>query len=89
MKRKIETNGQGAKNQREETRLETDRHRMLRKQIEGDEQVERPPQEIHDGGGGAFAARICERCGKGFPAQSAGQMRDAIAEESRGKKDAR
>ena len=46
MKRKIETNGQGAKNQREETRLETDRHRMLRKQIEGDGQVERPHRKF-------------------------------------------
>jgi hypothetical protein len=85
MKRKIDPNSQGAENQREETRLEIDRHRMPRKQIDAYEQVERPPKEIHDGGGRAFAARIGERCRKDFAAQSASQMRDAIAEESPGK----
>jgi hypothetical protein len=88
MKRKIDADSQGAENQREETRLEIDPHRMPRKQIEAYEQVERPPEEIHDGGGGAFAARIGEGCRKSFAAQSAGQMRDAIAEEGPGKKDA-
>jgi hypothetical protein len=85
MKRKIDPNSQGADSQREETRLEIDRHRMPRKQTDAYEQVERPPKEIHDGGGRAFAARIGERCRKDFAAQSASQMRDAIAEESPGK----
>jgi hypothetical protein len=86
MKRKIDADSQGAENQREEIRLEIDRHRMPRKQIDAYEPVERPPEEIYDGGGMAFAARIGERCRKGFAAQSAGQMRDAIAEEGPGKK---
>ena len=58
---------------------------MPRKQIDAYKQVERPQEEIHDGGGGAFAARIGERCRKNFAAQSAWQMRDAIAEEGPGK----
>ena len=86
MKRKIDADSQGAQNQREETRLEIDRHRMPRKQIDAYEQVERSPEEIHDGGGGAFATRIGEGCRKSFAAQSADQMRDTIAEESPGKK---
>jgi hypothetical protein len=85
MKRKIDPNGQGSENQREETRLEINRHGMPRKQIDAYEQVECPPKEIHDGGGRAFAARIGERCRKDFAAQSASQMREAIAEESPGK----
>src|SRR6267154_4031996 len=86
MKRKIDADSQGAQNQREETRLEIDRHRMPRKQIDAYGQVERSPEEIHDGGGGTFATRIGEGCRKSFAAQSAGQMRDTIAEESPGKK---
>jgi hypothetical protein len=85
MKRKIDADSQGAQNQREETRLEIERHRMPRKQIDAYEQVERSPEEIHDGGGGAFATRIGEGCRKSFAAQSAGQMRDAFAEEGSGK----
>src|SRR5258708_39546236 len=85
MKRKIDADGQGAENQRDEARLDIDRHRMPRQQIDADEQVERPPEEIHDGSGRAFAARLGERRRKDFAAQSAGQMRDAIAEESPGK----
>ena len=88
MKRKIDADSQGAENQREETRLEIDRHRMPRKQIDAYEQVERSPEEIHNGGGRAFAARIGERCRKGFAAQSAGQMRDAIQRNAPAKKDA-
>src|SRR5258708_9376674 len=86
MKRKIDADGQGAENQREKTRLDIDRHRMPRQQIDADEQGERPPEEIHDGSGRALAARIGERCRKDFAAQSAGQVRDAIAEENPGKK---
>jgi hypothetical protein len=86
MKRKIDPNSQGAENQCEEARLEIDRHGMPRKQIDAYEQVERPPKEIHDGGGRAFAARIGERCRKDFAAESASQMGDTIAEESPGKK---
>jgi hypothetical protein len=86
MKGKIDAYSQGAENHREETRLEIDRHRMPRNQIGAYEQVERPPEEIHDGGGGGSAARIGERCRKSFAAQSAGQMRDAIAKEGPGKK---
>jgi hypothetical protein len=85
MKRKKDPNAQGAENQPKETRLEIDRHRMPPKQIDAYEQVERRPKEIRDGGGRAFAARIGERCRKDFAAQSASQMRDAIAEESPGK----
>jgi hypothetical protein len=59
-KRKIDAHSQAAENQREETRIEIDRHRMPRKQRDADEQVERPPEEIHDGGGRAFAAGIGE-----------------------------
>src|SRR5258707_8248031 len=86
MERKIDADSQGAENQSEESRLEIDRHRMPRQEIDAYEQVERPPEEIHDGGGRTFAARIGERCRKGLAAQSAGQMRDAIAEECPGKK---
>jgi hypothetical protein len=85
---KDNADSQGAQNQREETRLEIERHRMPRKQIDAYEQVERSPEEIHDGGGGAFATRIGEGCRKSFAAQSADQMRDTIAEESPGKKNA-
>jgi len=53
MKRKIDADSQGAENQREESRLEIDRHRMPRQQIDAYEQVERPPEEINDGGGRA------------------------------------
>src|SRR5258708_11658906 len=79
MKRKIDSDSQGAENQREESRLEIDRHRMPRQQIDAYEQVERPPEEIHDGGGRTFAAGIGKRRRKGLAAQSAGQMRDARA----------
>src|SRR5882724_2489300 len=86
MKRKIDADSQGAENQREEIRLEIDRHRMPRQEIDAYEQVERPPEEINDGGGRTIAGRIGEWCRKGLAAQSAGQMRDAIAEECPGKK---
>ena len=43
MKRKIDADSQGAENQRDETRLEIERHRMPRKQIDAYEQVERSP----------------------------------------------
>jgi hypothetical protein len=85
VKRKIDADSQGAEDQREETRREIDRHRMPRKQIDAYEQVERSPEEIHDGGGRAFAARTGEGCRKDLAAQSASKMRDAIAEESPGK----
>ena len=45
MKRKIDADSQCADNQHEETRLEIDRHRMPRKQIDAYEQVERPPND--------------------------------------------
>ena len=67
MKRKIDTNSQGTENQREETRLEIDRHRMPRKQIDAYEQVERPPKEIHDGGGGPLPRGLANGVGKVSP----------------------
>src|ERR1700719_1858733 len=58
---------------------------MPREQIDADEEVERPPEEIHDGGGRASAARTGKRCRKGLATQSASEMRDAVAQESAGK----
>jgi hypothetical protein len=67
MKRKIDTNSQGTENQREETRLEIDRHRMPRKQIEADEQVERPPEEFTMGAEGLLPRGLANSVAKISP----------------------
>ena len=73
-----------ADEEEEERGVQTDLDAGKAEEGKGDDEVEKAPEEIHDGTGEALAGRSRKRGGEWLAAQSAGEVRDGIAQECAG-----
>ena len=81
MQRQIRTHRQGSGNQREAGGIWANHHRVYRKQVDADEEIETPPEEVQEGWRITDASGVGEGGRERGSPQPRAQMRDAIAEK--------